>query len=84
MVILKMNFMKELNELKTNKRSPRVIHHYCMDVDNYSYFDSKFIGDFLADLVSIYEGKDFIYQDTILENDSENKRVKLIIAKEYL
>jgi len=87
---LQENKSKELDEHLAELDS------YCQMLESYSYFEEKMIGNVIANLMSIFEGIDFTYQDTYYDTkevihlalDTEatkkvRKYTRVIVAEEY-
>lgn len=88
------------SELSKNKYKELEEHNdridaYCQLLESYSYFDERTIGNTIASLMRVFEGVNFIYQDTYyftkkiqqLAFDSEEtnirKHPRIIVEAEY-
>lgn len=68
---------------------------YCKLIASYSRFDAKIIGNVLAELISVFEGRTYVYQEANYnikqaqrlafdcEETNEQNFIKLIVAEEY-
>lgn len=86
---LSKNMYKELGE--HNDR----IDAYCKMLESYSYFDERSIGNTIASLMRVFEGVNFIYQDTDyltkkvqrlvfdIKETKVTKHPRIIVAEEY-
>lgn len=80
---IKGRHIRELQKLsrKINASSQKV-DSFCKLVEHYSGFDSKKIGEVLAEILSTLKGQEYIYQETLRYTskvDENGKRVPLVI-----
>lgn len=86
---LEINIMKENHNRVLQQSSGEIkqytkrIDDFCKLVEHYSYFDSKEIGEILAEVMTTLKGKKYIYQETMrytAEVDGvTKKRIPLVI-----
>lgn len=82
--IMKGNHIRRLQQSSREiKQYTKRIDDFCKLVEHYSYFDSKEIGEMIAEVMTALKGKKYIYQETMrytAEIDSvTKKRIPLVI-----
>lgn len=75
--------IRELQKLSREiNESSQKVDSFCKLVEHYSSFDSKEIGEVLAEILSTLKGQEYIYQETLRYTskvDENGKRVPLVI-----
>ena len=64
------------------KQFTKRVDDFCKLVEHYSHFDSKEIGELLAEIMSTLKGEEYIYQDTLrytAKMGKAGKRIPLVI-----
>ena len=80
---MKGNHVLALQQLSARiKQSTKKVDDFCKMVEHYSHFDSKEIGEVLAEILSALKGEEYIYQTTsryTSKAGGDSKRIPLVI-----
>ena len=79
---MKVNSYYEYSKIDTlNKK----IDEICEEIEYYSYFDSEQIGPIIRDLVTLFEGEQFVYQSALYYSQDEKsglESIKIIVLND--